>query len=200
MCKIFSQIRGEIMHEFSLLEYNVRSYLAHFLASQPERTLNKYKKQCGRFLHSSACRRQIRGIRRPIKLNPKVLKTPDVQRMDAELMASADRSFYNCLVRLIEEADKVNFSKIQELRSLKEEIKEANDKRNILTHSVWIEVQGKIVMQNFPDYHERKWMFIDKHGKRLTPQPSPEWTLQELLNFNAHLHDLCERLENVFRG
>jgi len=180
------------MHEFSLLEYNVRSYLAHFLASQPERPLNKYKKQFHRFLQFFDCRR--------IKLNPKVFDNPDVKQMDAELMAAADLSFNNCLNQLVEAAEKANFSKIEDLRSLKEKIQSANHQRNLLTHSVWIEVQGKIVMQNFPDYHERKWMSINKHGKRLTPQPSPEWTLLELQNFNAHLHDLSERLENVFRG
>jgi hypothetical protein len=34
--KLF-QVRGEIMHEFSVLEYLVRSYLAHLLATQQER-------------------------------------------------------------------------------------------------------------------------------------------------------------------
>jgi hypothetical protein len=192
MCHTFSQTRGEIMHEFSLLEYNVRSYLAHFLESQPERPLNEYKKQFHRFLQFFDCRK--------IKLNPKVFDNPDVKQMDAELMAAADRSFNNCLNQLVEAAEKANFSKIEDLRSLKEKIKSATYQRNFLTHSVWIEVQGKIVMQNFPDYHERKWMSINKHGKRLTTQPSPEWTLQELENFSARLHDLSERLENVFRG
>jgi hypothetical protein len=77
--------------------------------------------------------------------------------MDAELMAAADRSFSNSLNQLMEAAEKANFSKIEGLRSLKEDIESATYQRNLLTHRVWIEVQGKIVMQNFPDYHERKW-------------------------------------------
>src|SRR5271165_5720553 len=113
--KAFSQTRGEIMHEFSLIEYEVYSYLAHFLKSQPERPLNKYKKQLGRYLNSPdyrhihrfrnspACRQSHR-IRRP-KLNPKVLENPEVQRMDAELLVAGDRrSFDNCLTQLLEAA------------------------------------------------------------------------------------------------
>jgi hypothetical protein len=192
LCHIFSQTRGEIMQEFSLLEYNVRSYLAHFLELQRERPLNKYKKQFNRFLQFFD--------RRRTKLNPKVFDNPDVKRMDAELMAAADPSFSNCLNQLLEAAEKASFSKMEDLRSLKENIKSATHQRNLLTHSVWIKVQEKILMQNFPDYHKRKWMSINKQGKRLTPQPSPEWTLRELNDFSAHLHDLSERLENVFRG
>jgi hypothetical protein len=77
MCHTFSQVRGEIMHEFSVLEYNVRSYLAHFLAIQPEQALDKYEKQFERFLRFFAPQ--------PIEWNPNVLRNPDVQRMDAEL-------------------------------------------------------------------------------------------------------------------
>lgn len=190
MCHTFSQARGEIMHEFSVLEYNVRSHLAHFLALHPERTLDKYRKQFELFLQFFAPQ--------PIEWNPKVLRNPDVQRMDAEITA-AERSFDNCLDQLLLAAEKANFSKIVELRSIKGELKAANHQRNILTHSVWLEVQGKIVMQNFPDYHKSKWMLIKGDGERLTPQRSREWTLQELLTFTADLHDLSERLTNLFQ-
>jgi hypothetical protein len=190
MCHNFSQTRGEIMHEFSLIEYYVRSALTHFLTSQPEQTCKKYRQQFDRF------RKFI--SQRPIKWNPRVLRNPDVQRMDAELMAAADRQFNNCLNQLPEAAEKANFSKIADLRSLKEEIETASHKRNLLTHSVWIEEQGKIVMLNYPDFHERKWMLINRKCERLNPQPLPKWTLQELQNFNAHLHDLSERLTNIF--
>ena len=190
MCHTFSQVRGEIMHEFSLIEYDVRSALAHFLESQPKRTLNKYRKQFEIFLQLFAPK--------PIEWNPKVLENPDVQRMDAELTA-AEGLFTNCLNQLLEAAEKANFSKIAELRSLQEEIKAATLQRNLLTHSVWIEVQGKIVIQNFPDYHKSKWMLIKGDGERLTPQRSREWTLQELQTFTTDLHDLSERLTNLFQ-
>jgi hypothetical protein len=73
--------------------------------------------------------------------------------MDAEITAS-DGGFYNCLEQLPGAAEKANFSKMVELRSLVTELKAAARDRNILTHSVWLEVQGKIVIQNFPDYTE----------------------------------------------
>jgi hypothetical protein len=88
--------------------------------------------------------------------------------MDAEITAS-DGGFYNCLEQLPGAAEKANFSKMVELRSLVTELKAAARDRNILTHSVWLEVQGKIVIQNFPDYHRSKWMFIKGDGERLTP-------------------------------
>ena len=190
MCHKFLQTRGEIMHEFSLIEYDVRSALAHFLESQPKRTLNKYMEQFGRLLKA------LGSIQ--TELNPKVLENPDVQRMDAEI-AATDGGFYNCLEQLPGAAEKADFSKMLELRSLVTEIKAATLQRNLLTHSVWLEVQGKIVMQNFPDYHKGKWMLIKGDGERLTPQRSREWTLQELQTFTADLHDLSEQLTNLFQ-
>jgi hypothetical protein len=67
MCHTFSQARGEIMHEFSVLEYNVRSYLAHFLALQPERTLDRYRKQFELFLQFFAPNR-LYGIPRSCEI------------------------------------------------------------------------------------------------------------------------------------
>ena len=190
--KVLSQIRGEITHEFSVIEYYVRSALAHFLTSQPKRTCKKYREQFDRFRTFVA--------QRPIEWNPKILRNPDVQWMAAELMAAAESAFGNCLDRLVPAAEKANYSKISKLLTLVAELKAATDQRNLLTHSIWIDEQGKIVMQNFPDYHERKWMFIDKYGKRLTRKPSPKWTLQELQDFNVHLHDLSERLRKLFHN
>jgi predicted phosphoadenosine phosphosulfate sulfurtransferase len=190
MCHNFSQVRGEVMHEFSLLEYNVRSYLAEFLASQPKRILDTYRKQFERFVQFFA--------RQPIEWNPKVLGNPDVQRMDAELMAS-EQAFANCIDQLLSAAQKAGCSKI-ELTPLVAELKAATRQRNILTHSVWLEIEGKAVMQNFPDYHRRKRMLIKGDGERVAPQRSPEWTLQELQTFAAHLHDLSDRLTNLFKN
>jgi hypothetical protein len=190
MCNNFSQARGEIMHEFSELEYNVRSCLAHLLTIQPEQPLKSYKKQFQLFLKFFSAR--------VMKLNPNVLKRPDVQRMDAELSA-AEGPFDNCLDRLLAAAEKVTLARIKELRLLKEELKEATRQRNILTHSIWLEIQGKIVMQNFPDYHKSKWIFIKGDGQRLAPQRLQEWTLQDLQVFTAHLRDLSERLTNLFQ-
>jgi hypothetical protein len=133
----FSQVRGEIMHEFSLLEYNVRSYLADFLASQPERILDRYRKQFERFL-------QFFAGQKPIEWNPKALRNPEVQRMDAELTA-AEPPFDKCLDHLEVAAEKANYSK-SELGPLVAELKAATRQRNILTHSVWLEMEGKIVM------------------------------------------------------
>lgn len=218
-----SQIRGEILHEFSWIEYYVLSALDHFLQSQPKRPLNKYKTQLGRYLNSTEYR-QIRAKHRqierqmrlhspasrlihrpklnsPEELNPKVLENPDVQRMDAELLVAGDRrSFDNSLTQLLEAAEKANFSKMVELRPLKKEIEEATRDRNLLTHSVWIEEQEKIVVLNYHDYHERKWQLINKEGQRLEPQPPPEWTLQKLQNFKANLRDLAHRLMNLFQS
>jgi hypothetical protein len=43
-------------------------------------------------------------------------------------------------------------------------------------------------------------MLIKGDGTRLTPQSLAQWTLEELRAFAAHLRDLCQRLENLFRG
>jgi hypothetical protein len=187
-----SQIRGEIMHEFSKIEYYVRSALAHFLTSQKRRTSEKYREQLGRFSKFIA--------QRPIEWNSKILRNPDVHLSSAEIMAADERTFGNCLPRLERAAAKANYPKISKLRSLLEEIEAATVQRNLLTHSVWIELPEKIVMQNFPDYHKSKWMFIDKDGERHTPEPSPEWTFQELQNFNANLRHLSQRLMNLFQN
>jgi hypothetical protein len=42
-------------------------------------------------------------------------------------------------------------------------------------------------------------MLIKGDGERLAPQRSPEWTLQELITFAAHLHELSDRLHNLFK-
>lgn len=180
------------MHEFSVLEYYVRSYLAHLLATQQDRPLATYEEQFNRFIEFIS--------HREIELNPKVLENPDVRWMDAELTVAEIRSFNNCLDQLRVAAEKANFSKMKALCPLVEELKEANRQRNTLTHSVWHGVEGEIVMQNFPAYHKGKWMYINGSGERLTPHPSEKWTLQQLENFAAHLHDLCERLEKIFQG
>ncbi len=187
----FLQVRGEIMHEFSLLEYNVRSHLAGLLVMQTNRPLVKYREQFDLFLKFFSPQE--------IQWNPKVLENPDVKLMDAELTA-AEGTFDNCLDQLIVAANKTPFPKIGELCSLVEELKEATRQRNILAHSVWHEIEGKIVVHNFPDYHRSKHMRIKGDGARLTPQALAEWTLQELETFTARLHDLSERLDNLFRG
>jgi hypothetical protein len=221
-----SQIRGEIMHEFSWIEYYVHSALDCFLESQPKRPLNKYKTQLGRYLNSTE-HRQIRAEHRkierqmrlnspasrsfprinrpklnsPKELNPKVLENPDVQRMDAELLVAGDRrSFDDCLKQLLEAAEKANFPKMVELRSLTKDIEKSARDRKLLTHSVWIDQQGVIFVLNYHDYHERKWMLIDKDFQRRRPQPPPKWTFQKLQNVKADLHDLSQRLMNLFQN
>lgn len=187
----FLEIRGEIMHEFSILEYDVRSYLAGLLVEQPNRPLERYKKQFQLFLKFISASE--------IEWNPKVLENADVELMDAEL-AAAEPNFAVCLDQLEVAANKIQFLKLDELGPLVEELKEAARHRNIFAHSVWHEIEGKIVVHTFPDYHKHKHMLIKGDGTRLTPQSLGQWTLEELRAFAAHLRDLCQRLENLFRG
>jgi hypothetical protein len=191
MSHTFFQVRGEIMHEFSLLEYNVRSHLSGLLFMQPNRPLLKYIEQFDLFVKFFSPQE--------IQWNSKVLDNPDVKLMDAELTA-AEGSFDNSLDKLIVAANNIPFPKIGELCLLVEELKEATRQRNILAHSVWHEIEGKIVVHNFLDYHRSKHMRIKGDGTRLIPQPLAEWTLPELENFTGRLRDLSEKLENVFRG
>jgi hypothetical protein len=186
----FLQVRGEITHEFSLLEYNARFCLAHLLAMQPNRPLDRYRKQIDLFVQFFS----------PLEIHwsPKVLENPDVKLMDAELTA-AEKNFTNVLDQLIVAANKINFAKMTELSSLVEELREAASRRNIFVHSVWHEIEGEIVVQNFPDYHRDKHMLIKGDGTRLTPKPSAKWTLQKLKECAAHLHVLYERLERIFQ-
>jgi hypothetical protein len=186
-----SQIRGEIKHELSWIEYYVRSALSDFLTSQKQRIFEKYKEQLGRFSKFIA--------QRPIEWNSKIRRNPDVYFLSADLSAS-ESTFGVCLDRLVQAAAKANYPKISKLRPLVVELKEATVERNLLAHSIWIEGSGKIVMQNFPDYHKRKWMFIDKDGRRHTREPSPERTFQELQDFKAKLRDLSHRLMNLFQN
>jgi hypothetical protein len=186
----FLQVRGEIVHEFSILEYYVRSYLAGLLVKQPNRELKKYKKQFELFLKFISTSQ--------IQLDPKVLENADVKLMDAELTA-AEPQFVNCLDQLEVAAERMQFSNISELGSLVGDLKEAAGQRNIFVHSVWHEIESRIVVHNFPDYHEHKHMLIQREGVRLTPQPLTGWTLEELRAFAAHLRDLHQRLENLFR-
>lgn len=157
------QVRGEIMHEFSVLEYLVRSYLAHLLATQQEQPLDTYKKQFSRFLEhifSENLSEQdlIEFKRKHPEPHPKVLENPDVQRMDAELAVAQIDSINNCIEQLCTAAEKADFPKKEELCKLIDEIKEANRKRNTLTHSYWHEVGPQIVLQNFPVYYKRRFV------------------------------------------
>src|ERR1700741_650877 len=86
MSPCFCQVRGQIMHEFSILEYEARSDLASLLATQPNRPLTKYKQQF------ELVRKFKREQATELNLNPKVLENPDVQRMDADLTAAEVQS------------------------------------------------------------------------------------------------------------
>ena len=101
-----SQIRGEIMHEFSRIEYYVRSALAHFL-SQPCKNCKTYREQLRRFSKFIAAQRRI-------EWKSKILRNPDVYLLSAELSA-AESAFGNCLDRLVQAAAKANYSKMSKL-------------------------------------------------------------------------------------
>jgi hypothetical protein len=193
----FLQVRGEITHEFSFLEYEARSYLADLLAMQPNRQLDKYKKQFDLFVQFFS------PAEAEIQWNPKVLQNPDVQLMDAELTA-AEGLFANVLDQLMLAGNAISFPRMNELSSLVGDLKDAASERNIFVHSVWHEIEGEIVVLNFPDYHREKHMLIKGDGKgawkRLTPQPLAKWKFQKLKEYAAHLRGLSERLKRIFQG
>jgi hypothetical protein len=196
MSSDFLQVRGEITHEFSFLEYEARPYLADLLAKQPNRQLDKYGKQFDLFVQFFS------PAEAEIQWNPKVLENPDVQFMDAELTA-AEGTFAYVLDQLKLAAHAISFPKMNELSSLVEDLKEAASQRNIFIHSVWHEIEGEIVLHNFPDYHREKYI-IKGDGKggweRLTPQHLAKWKFQELKDYATHLRGLSERLKRIFQA
>jgi hypothetical protein len=152
----FHQVRGEIVHEFSVLEYHGRSYLAGLLETEAQKALSKYKEQFKRYC----------GIisKEEITLNERALENPDVRRMGAELVAAEVPSFDNCLDQLVAVGKEIDFARMTLLRPLVKEIKSATRERNTLTHGVWHEVGDKIVVLTFPEYHKHKWMLIRHNG------------------------------------
>jgi hypothetical protein len=207
------QVRGEIVHEFSLIEYHGRSYLASLLETQSQKAWDKYKEQfqLNRVQELKLHRELIskgeleeserqRIAHEGLELNERALENPDVRRMGAELVAAQIPSFDNCLDQLVSVGDEIDFAGMSLLRPLVEEIKNATRERNTLTHGVWHEVGDKVVVLTFPEYHKHKWMLIKGDGTRLAPGPSPQWTFEELERFAAELRNLLERLQNVFQA
>jgi hypothetical protein len=185
-----AQLRGEIAQEFSEIEYEVRGSLAMFLFDQEQRPLKTYIEQFERF---------EKFFSPGLKLNLKVLENPDVRLADSQLAVSEEKMLANCITLLDKVASESKFKRAKELSTLLKKIKEAAKKRNLLTHSIWREIDGKIQFQNFPDYHQRQYLWIDKKGNRTRGQME-EWSTRKLRGFLTHIRNLNSKLIQIFHG
>jgi hypothetical protein len=129
-----------------------------------------------------------------------VLKNPDVKLADSQLAASEEKILANCMTLLDKVASESKFKRAKELSALLKKLKEAAKKRNLLTHSIWREINGKIQFQNFPDYHKRLYLWIDKKGKRTRAGGLDEWSERKLRGFLTHIRNLNDKLSEIFRG
>lgn len=128
-----------------------------------------------------------------------MLENPDVKLMDSQLVVSEENVLANCITLLDKVASNIEFKRAKELSALLKKLKEAAKKRNLLTHSIWHEVNGKIQFQNFPDYHKRQYLWIDKKGNRASGRPD-EWSTRKLKGFLIRIRNLNTKFGEIFRG